>query len=69
MTPDKVTNIYNLCSIVTEMKANAQVTGIFSLNDIYSFHNCIVYNFFLMFVLRTACFNTKNFTHLLMIFL
>ena len=65
----KVTNIYSLNSVVIEIQTNAQIPCILSLYDIYLFHNSLVYNFVLMLVLRTACFKTKNFTHLLIIFL
>ena len=39
MRTDKIANIHSLNSIVTEVKADTQITCIFSFNDIYPFHN------------------------------
>ncbi len=70
MIANELTNIYGLSSVVVKIKTNTQVASILGFYDIDLFHNCqFVYNFFLILVLRTACFNTKNFTHLLMMFL
>ena len=69
MATDKIANINNLLGIIAERKTNCQIACILCFDDINSIHIVPPYNFFLMLVLRTLCFNTKNFTHFSIIFL
>ena len=69
VTTDEVANIDCLGSIVVESQADTKIASILGLDDIQLSHIVTPYNFLLILVLRTLCFKTKNFTHLLMMFL
>ena len=71
MAADELADVHRLHGVVAERQADGQVACVLSLDDVKSLHTMIppLYNFFLMFVLRTLCFKTKNFTHLSMMFL
>lgn len=60
MAADKTANVHNLCGVVTERQPNRRISEILSSDDNNLAHSYILV---LMFVLFTACFITKNFTH------
>ena len=69
MPTNEFTHIHFLCGIVTECQKDSQITRISSICNVQSVHIPTSYILVLILLHLTACFITKNFTHLSIMFL
>lgn len=64
-----ITNIDNLLGIVVEIQQHRQIADRLGINYIERLHFDFRFIFLVILVLLILCFQTKNLTHLLMMFL